>query len=66
MKDETRKFMYELLSLYRFSKLCNQLCIDENIYATENPRVKQQLAIKGCLDHKLANLQSILESEFKR
>ena len=63
MKDETRKFMYELLSLYRFSKLSNQLCIDENIYATENPRVKQQLAIKECLDHKLANLQNILESE---
>jgi len=66
MKDETKKFMYELLSLYRFSKLCGHLCIDQKIYATENPRIKQQLAIKECLDHKLANLQSILESEFKR
>jgi len=62
MKDETRKFLYELLSLYRFSKLCGQLCIDEHI-ALENPRVKQQIAAKECLDHKLANLQSILERE---
>lgn len=50
MKDETRKFLDELLSLYRFSKLCGQVGNNE-------------IVAKKCLDHKLANLQSILEGE---
>ena len=62
MTDETRKFLDELLSLYRFSNLIGQLCIDEH-KALENPRVKQQIAVKECLDHKLANLERILERE---
>ena len=62
MKYETRKFLDELLSLYRFSNLVGQLSKDECI-ALENPRVKQQISVKECLDHKLANLERILEGE---
>ena len=62
MRDETRKFLDELLSLYRFSNLVGQLSKDECM-ALENPRVRQQISVKECLDHKLSNLQSIIERE---
>lgn len=49
--------------LFEFSNLCGQLLIDEHI-ALENPRIRQQLAIKEPLQEKLNHLQNILESEF--
>ena len=49
--------------LFDFTVMCSRLCICEHI-ALENPRVREQLAIKEPLQEKLNHLQNILESEF--
>jgi len=49
--------------IHEFSLLCGSLFIDIHI-ALENPRVRQQLAIKEPVENKVKSLRFILESEF--